>query len=182
MNHTTSGFVYVIQAENFQRYKIGFSKHPEQRIAQLQTGSPFKLNLIASWTGTENQEKQIHVALSHCRQVGEWFEIADLDLLKLQSIKARSTKIKNGAKEKTVYRFKAGLNHVVDPIRISPNTWRIRIRCRKVGCQHLDHLAIRNVSLMSNSSFNQLKRSLKNYGLWKRSIIAENARALRKSN
>lgn len=176
MNHTTSGFIYVIQAENFQRYKIGFSKHPEQRIAQLQTGSPFKLNLIASWPGTERQEKQIHFNLSHCRQAGEWFEIASLDLIKLQSIKAKREKPEKDGKMKVLYRKKDGLTYAVDPIKISRNTWRIRIRCRRSKCKHEDHRSIFTVSLMSNSAFNSVRRNQKDYAPWKRSIIAENAK------
>lgn len=69
----------------------------------------------------------------------------------------------------------------VDPIKSSANRWRIRIRCRKPGCKHSDHLHLKTISFMSDSAFKKLTRSERKYELWKKATIAENARALRKS-
>ncbi len=43
-------YVYLIQVEGTDVYKIGFTKnHPSKRLASLQTGNPFKLVLIDSY-------------------------------------------------------------------------------------------------------------------------------------
>lgn len=69
----------------------------------------------------------------------------------------------------------------VDVITASKNRWKIRIRCRKQNCEHSDHLKIKTVSLISDSVYKKLIRSKKrNYELWKKQILVENAPALRK--
>jgi len=70
----------------------------------------------------------------------------------------------------------------VDPIKSSANRWRIRIRCRKSGCKHSDHLHLKTISFMSDSAFKKLTGSKRKYELWKKATIAENAGALRKGN
>ena len=70
----------------------------------------------------------------------------------------------------------------VDVIKVSKNRWKIRIRCRKQNCEHSDHLKIKTVSLISDSVYRKLIRSKRKYELWKKAILAENARTLRKSN
>lgn len=69
-------------------------------------------------------------------------------------------------------------NYTVDPIKSSKNRWRIRLRCRKVRCQHLDHSGLLTVSFMSDSAYRQVSRGKKKYEQWKRQIKAESARAL----
>lgn len=71
-------------------------------------------------------------------------------------------------------------NFTVDPVKNSKNRWKIRIRCRKVGCDHSTHLNILTVSFMSDAAFGQASRGSKKYEQWKKQILAENARALRK--
>lgn len=73
-------------------------------------------------------------------------------------------------------------NYTVDPVQNSKNRWKIRLRCRKVGCEHADHLKIKTVSFMSDSGYKSAIRGAKKHASWKKQIIAENARALRKSN
>jgi len=73
-------------------------------------------------------------------------------------------------------------NYTVDPVQNSKNRWKIRLRCRKVGCEHLDHLKIKTVSFMSDSGYKSAIRGSKKHASWKKQIIAENARALRKSD
>lgn len=77
MNPTTKhpGFVYVIHATGTSRIKIGFSASPKDRLAQLQTGSPVPLQLLASWPGSVERERRVHRYLSQFRQSGEWFEV-----------------------------------------------------------------------------------------------------------
>lgn len=73
-------------------------------------------------------------------------------------------------------------NYAVDPIQSSKNRWKIRLRCRKTGCKHEDHLGLKTVSFMSDSAFKKLTRSERKYELWKKAILAENAATLRTGN
>ena len=80
MKHTTKStsktFVYVIHAEGTNRIKIGVSEHPEHRLRELQTGSPFSLLLIAKWPGSRQLEIKLHQTLSEYRIDGEWFLVS----------------------------------------------------------------------------------------------------------
>ena len=71
-------------------------------------------------------------------------------------------------------------NYAIDPVQNSKNRWRIRIRCRKTGCKHSDHLRLKTITFMSDSAYKKLTRSKAKYELWKKSIIAENAISCRK--
>lgn len=42
-------YVYLIQLEGTDVYKIGFSKNPKQRVKSLQTANPYKLILVDSY-------------------------------------------------------------------------------------------------------------------------------------
>lgn len=69
------GFVYVIHAVGTNRIKIGYSVDPEKRLAQLQTGSPYELRLLAKWPGTIEAEQRAHQCLTQYRCGGEWFSV-----------------------------------------------------------------------------------------------------------
>lgn len=68
--------VYFIRAVigNDTFYKIGFTKgSAKQRLKQLQTSNPVKLELIKEFPGDLWEEKKIHKYLSSLRTEGEWF-------------------------------------------------------------------------------------------------------------
>lgn len=72
--------LYIIQSSNNGCFKIGRSKHPEKRLKQLQTGSPYRLKLILVLEEMGKQEKSLHSLFPKnkisCK--GEWF---DFDLI-----------------------------------------------------------------------------------------------------
>src|SRR5262245_43185129 len=70
-----TGFVYVIHAVGTGRVKIGYSLEPTKRLSDLQTASPFPLELIGMRPGTPDLERAIHQHLHKYHCVGEWFEI-----------------------------------------------------------------------------------------------------------
>lgn len=74
-NTTPTGFVYVIHAIGTNRVKVGFSKEPEKRLKELQTGSPYKLSLLTQWPGNETDERRAHARLRRYKIGGEWFDI-----------------------------------------------------------------------------------------------------------
>lgn len=65
--------IYFIQQEEEGNIKIGHSKNIEQRLADLQVASPYKLILLGSVVGAYKEEQQIHQYLNYYRVQGEWF-------------------------------------------------------------------------------------------------------------
>jgi len=77
-----AGYVYLVWAKGTDMYKIGSSQYPEKRLPGLQTGSPVKLQLIASraFDDYEYQEKRLHSFWEKFREQGEWFQFHPLVL------------------------------------------------------------------------------------------------------
>ncbi|MBB4042059.1 hypothetical protein GGR34_003744 [Microvirga flocculans] len=74
-NHSRrGGYVYFFQVGN--RIKIGFSKDPIHRLADLKTGFSALPSLIAAVPGTKADETKLHAQLRAYRQAGEWFVAA----------------------------------------------------------------------------------------------------------
>lgn len=74
MNHRGRD-LYIIQSYVTGAVKIGRSGDVEARLRQLQTGSPHRLKLLASFEGKGGLEKNIHERVSKHRlhMQGEWF-------------------------------------------------------------------------------------------------------------
>lgn len=83
--------VYLIQIEGTDIYKIGFTKSsPEKRMLSLQTGNPFKLILVDSYSSKRatKVEAALHnrfltkkVNEDEYKLLGEWFKF-DMDTVK----------------------------------------------------------------------------------------------------
>ncbi|GLQ74703.1 GIY-YIG nuclease family protein [Vibrio penaeicida] len=70
-------FVYFIQGECTGLIKIGKTMTLiEQRLKQLQTGSPDKLNFLGGYLG-ELSENDIHTQFQEYRLHGEWFRASE---------------------------------------------------------------------------------------------------------
>ncbi len=76
--------IYLIQRDGTHEFKLGYSKHPEKRLKQLQTGNAKKLILRKVWDGDRTLEKKIHDKLrvsikdkQYKIGRGEWFWIDD---------------------------------------------------------------------------------------------------------
>jgi hypothetical protein len=80
------GFVYLINIERTDLYKIGITrKTVEERIKSLQTGNPLKLTLVEKYESKIYQkiESVIHRMLKHKKYIsedfdtlkGEWFKL-----------------------------------------------------------------------------------------------------------
>jgi hypothetical protein len=65
------GSIYFVAVDRF--IKIGFSTGTYSRIAQMQTGSPFEIVLIADVPGTEQSEQIMHDKFKSLHERGEWF-------------------------------------------------------------------------------------------------------------
>lgn len=80
-----SSYIYVIKEEGSKgAIKVGISKHPLNRLKQLQTGNPKVLSLIHVFVAIDHYttELQAHALLKQWHIRGEWFEAkADLRLI-----------------------------------------------------------------------------------------------------
>jgi hypothetical protein len=71
-----SGLVYFITTEHAERVKIGHTKNdPTARLRELQTGSPFRLCIIATERGDVTLERRLHARFGQHRLHGEWFTL-----------------------------------------------------------------------------------------------------------
>lgn len=70
-------YIYLIQSLENGYYKIGVSKHPQQRISELQTGNSSILKLITTYqTEFSHQiERALQRKYSYLHKEGEWFDI-----------------------------------------------------------------------------------------------------------
>lgn len=74
------GFVYFITigAPYVTHVKIGYTaKNPFARMKDLQTGCPFKMQMLGFLVGNMGHEKELHAVLKEYRLEGEWFEYSD---------------------------------------------------------------------------------------------------------
>lgn len=80
--------------------KIGFAAAPQKRLAELQVGCPFKLEVIRTWrfpgaVFANGAEQRFHERNAAARVHGEWFEIDERDAIKqLNELKKEFWKIK----------------------------------------------------------------------------------------
>lgn len=71
-------YIYLIQSLENSYYKIGISKNPHKRIAELQTGNPSSLKLVEIYQSefASQIEVVLHRRYSHLQKEGEWFEMS----------------------------------------------------------------------------------------------------------
>lgn len=77
--------VYIIRCGRSQAFKVGVSKNPQRRLAQLQTGCPSRLSIVFhqpvrdAWA----VESTVHATLrSHGAHVmNEWFKLSDDEVI-----------------------------------------------------------------------------------------------------
>jgi hypothetical protein len=66
-------YLYLIRCQQY--YKIGIANDVQSRLAQLSTGNPFQLSVMAvyGFTNAEPVERAIHQRFAELRARGEWF-------------------------------------------------------------------------------------------------------------
>jgi Meiotically up-regulated gene 113 len=74
-----NGWVYLLRAEGTNRYKIGRSVRPVERLERLKNQSPYPLIVVdVAWSADSVLlESQLHKGFDKIRVYGEWFETAD---------------------------------------------------------------------------------------------------------
>jgi hypothetical protein len=80
-------YLYLIRCRE-EAFKIGIASDVRSRIASLQTGNPYKLNLAACWMfpNAEVVERVLHMKFEGSRMVGEWFQLNEDQLVQLARI------------------------------------------------------------------------------------------------
>jgi len=68
--------IYFILAPSVNKVKIGVSDKIEQRLSNLQVGSPVKLELLLYFKADPHIENKLHERFCEYRSHGEWFEYA----------------------------------------------------------------------------------------------------------
>jgi hypothetical protein len=81
-----SGFVYIIKCQDL--VKVGIAASVESRLAALQVGNPYTLEVINSFASPEPalDERRLHCRLAKYHVRGEWFGIPDRVLDKLRTL------------------------------------------------------------------------------------------------
>lgn len=106
--------IYFIRGKQSKRIKIGYTGGDGvSRLAQLQTGSPEELELLATVDGGLDIEKRYHELFADCRVHGEWFE-PSWELRELLDWHRAGAAVRNGRPIRSVYL--AG--------KITGTTWR----------------------------------------------------------
>ena len=71
--------VYIITQRGTNMFKIGFSERPFERLAQLQTANPVKLEMVKMYHASQQDEKYLHrIYKQHqTSSMNEWFSFKD---------------------------------------------------------------------------------------------------------
>jgi hypothetical protein len=75
--------VYAIGCAEHSAVKIGTTTRLATRLASLQTGSPFLLDVLWRCEGGRELEEYLHFAFNEHRLIGEWFDFAGTDSVQL---------------------------------------------------------------------------------------------------
>lgn len=67
------GYVYLIGCKSLGAIKIGYSKHPHKRLKELQTASPYLLEMLGLIEGTFKTESHIQRRFKEHHMDREWF-------------------------------------------------------------------------------------------------------------
>ncbi len=72
-----AGFVYLVQAGDLYRFKIGCATDLENRLSTLRTSSPVPLSLLGAKKVMDMyaEEESWHKRFSKTRAKGEWFDL-----------------------------------------------------------------------------------------------------------
>lgn len=79
------GHVYLIRMGDTNYFKVGISRDVNDRLAGLQTATPFALTLVdyAEQDNPLGVERDIHKALRQCQVRNEWFQCDESYILQI---------------------------------------------------------------------------------------------------
>ena len=79
-------YLYLVQCNNTNFYKIGVAKTPEERLQALQIGCPYPLTLIykRGFKKAVKVERLLHKKYRSKQKIGEWFELSASEIELIQ--------------------------------------------------------------------------------------------------
>lgn len=66
-------YVYFMQQEVTLAVKIGYTERPQDRLRELNKGSPYAMRLLCTMPGTRAIERRLHAKFRKHRLQGEWY-------------------------------------------------------------------------------------------------------------
>jgi len=83
---TYDNFVYLVHASG--HWKLGVSQNVEQRLRELQTGCPFRVEIVKFWKSEHatKVERALHRRFAEHRMEGEWFKLPENSVTYLKGI------------------------------------------------------------------------------------------------
>ena len=84
------GYVYIAKEYVYGYFKIGKSKNPRKRIKKLHDSSMDRVDLVTFFytANSSNDEAYLHDLLKNKHCMGEWFDLDEQDLTKIDKIMA----------------------------------------------------------------------------------------------
>ena len=128
--------VYIIGNRKEGYYKIGVSNNPEKRLNSVQTGCPFRIELINVYEETKQWpayrlEHELHIAFRAYNTYGEWFKFTDSEY---ELLKDEIAHILSTTQKKYYSSSKAYL-----PIILRVRSWReLLYECKEDSFKHRD--------------------------------------------
>ncbi len=92
-------YVYIIEAKH--AIKVGFTDDVDRRLAELQTGSPTRLRVMARFPvesegAARTLEREMHDQLAPYHLHGEWFQRSALKYVLRPELRGKRRKISRG--------------------------------------------------------------------------------------
>jgi putative transcriptional regulator len=120
------GNVYFARAGRDGPIKVGWTSGDlKRRIAILQTGTPDRLEVVASMAGSTETERLVHAAHGPARRVGEWFNPTPA-LLELVD-RITSAAAKSGEQRETAFQ------QIIEDLRVAAVTTEKEARLRSAA-------------------------------------------------
>ena len=69
--------IYFIGNTTESKVKIGYSKHPDKRLKEIQTTAPFKVSILKVIPGNFIEEKKWHRHFAWCKTNNEWYTLTE---------------------------------------------------------------------------------------------------------
>lgn len=78
------GVIYIVRCDKY--CKIGYTESdPVKRVSALQTGNPFRIELVGTAPGTMDDEQRLHKVFEGKCERGEWFRLEQDDIDRILS-------------------------------------------------------------------------------------------------
>lgn len=133
-------FAYIISCRTVDFIKIGITTDPQRRLTELQTNSPYTLQIALliecnNLTTAQQLEKLLHELMHASRSNGEWFHASVLTAIEyaemLLSISGNISLIGEGKQQKITAQSTCNSKHDAVKAWFCASIDRLSLSCRK---------------------------------------------------